>query len=581
MPMLTDLAKPPVLPVVMLQYTSNPASFYTFNAFQGVFDFRLVSYQIRPPVDAVGGRFDITITSKMSELASLSALYNNIEEGNEAWFYVGKDDPSKVFVLRGEMEDIDLIEDASSDWFSIHIAGPDKGSRILGGRYIYGDWEQRKLPDGITLDYSDKSTYPENIIKDLLNDKSRYTTGDFTVVDQGLVYDSTLVNCPQKNMVSFFPQHQILNDVLSQIDKFAETIHWVDPVTMKLNVTHPLYTSTGILLVDTLDDDMITGWDPTKIGVITRKNLQNKRTAKYRFQRQIGIGGDKVQKDQEQSGVAGGYDWNDNNYLATLFKPQYVRLAGIQVWIGRAPWTFADDLLDVWFELHEDLGTTGSRPNGTLLRSWNFSKDSANFDSPNVAGTLAQAGGWLTAQMQVDLATSKNYWIVMRRYVGADSNHRYNWSFTNSGSGLVTATSTDGVTWTESTGTKGYAFRTYYSNPLLTVAPDPLNFAGASTKGLKEKLYNVPNLVTEQDLQLYLFAQKGFDFNRKNTIECTILHPDVILQVGTKVFVSKIGTRQTVQDYFVVSDLEYRGSATPNTRTGSLYQNVSLTRFIR
>jgi hypothetical protein len=561
-----DLAKRPVLPVIQLQKVSNPAQYYTFNHFTGAYDFRLTRWDIRPPVDSVGGRAIINITDLYENMSSLDALMANIDGGYEILVWLGKTDAAKKKLARYFIEKIKIHEDKKYDFYTVTLEGPDVGSAIMKNRYVQGNWEQKKDSDGITL-LDDPNVAIEQIATDLLTKTDYYSEPDFTAQDQGIIVNAANINAGGKQLAQFDTIDDTLDSALTALDRSFGGAHWVD-ADYNFHMQKFEAIDSQILLVDRKTDPLISTWpDAGKIGLILRGGLETSYSWEYKHPRLFGSGGDKRQLDTaaSQQVTSGGSDAIDTQYLAMSFLPTFRRVENIQLYLGR---TSALPVGNLFLELKEDTEVTNTRPNGTDMRIHSITPSGVD-----------EAGSWRNFPVGADLNTKKRYWIILRK--NGDATHTFKWFKTTSGSGLITATSSNGSTWTEVSGATGYACRIYYTDPLLTSFAIPEG-VDATTRMFKEKFYRDPTITDEQRLQDMLISESETEFKKKNEISCLVWSPDTILETGQKVYVSKQGGRTPgkIADYMVVGSVEYLGNASVNTRTGMNYHRVGLTRFV-
>ena len=130
---LSYITKQPLLPVV--QITKDDATTYTFNYFTSTFDFRVTRCQIRPPFDQTGGQFTISITSGDGTNSGMNTILNNVGEGNEIVFWIGKSDSTKTKIFRGIIETKE-IKEPNKNYMEVVLKGPDWGSELLKSKLI-------------------------------------------------------------------------------------------------------------------------------------------------------------------------------------------------------------------------------------------------------------------------------------------------------------------------------------------------------------------------------------------------------------------------------------------------------------
>src|SRR3990167_2479358 len=163
--MSVSISKQPLLPVITIQ--KNDASLYTFNHFISTYDFRVRRCEVTPPIDSIGGKFNITITSADGTVSALNTILTNINEGNEVTIWIGKDNTTKTKAFLGIIETTEITQ-PNKNYFELKISGPDWGSYILKSRIVSRSWTQKRT--GTVIDTTDNTTLVSQIVDDLLTE---------------------------------------------------------------------------------------------------------------------------------------------------------------------------------------------------------------------------------------------------------------------------------------------------------------------------------------------------------------------------------------------------------------------------
>jgi hypothetical protein len=448
-----NIDKAPLLPVIQIK--KNDASTYTFNHFTSTYDFQVRSLTVSPSHDVNGGEFSMRIISDDATNAKANTLITNIDEGNEVTIWIGKNDTDKTKVFLGVIESWEINED-NKNFMDMTISGPDWGSDILKNRVVTGQWVQERDSNG-DLVASDTRTTIAQITHDLLTLTSNYPAADITVEDQGVIVPAVAsLEGGDIPLSVFNANYEFLDDKLHELDEIAGTIHYIDPDKnfVQIYPTGSATSSTAdILLTDDNTDSTATAWPATKVGLI-RAGTTTKRTLENHKRRVFGLGGENISIDQKEETDAANTTM-DANHIAMRFTPQFITLSKVHVKLSKIGTPNADFVL----ELREDFNNT---PTGEVLRT--VLKDKAFL---NGTGTTAV---WSGFEINEELNTAQNYWIVLRK-VGADSSNTFRWHHDNvDNNPAVSATSSDDVTWalTTTPNRYNYTFRSFAADCIGT-----------------------------------------------------------------------------------------------------------------
>lgn len=538
------------LPVI--EITKNDNTQYNFNHFLAAYDFRVDKAILEPPIDGVGGSFSITFMSNSATVIDTNTIKSNIAKGNKILFYVGKSDAGKIKKIRGIITDLEVIP-IGNNFVKIIASGPDWGSHILNSRKVNGIWIQDKLSDGITPNINDDKTTVKQIVLDLLTKKSSYPVTDYTVEDQGVIIDPALIIVPDIRIAQYEANFETLEDKLSELDDYAGTIHYID-TDYKFHMHLPQTNNpSGVLLVDDYEDATALGWDQTKVGLILfYPEPSLKDSDEERYTRIFGLGGDQLILDQKQETDSNSLTM-EANYRAVKFTPKYRILDTIGIIISK----IGSPTLDLAVELIED---DGGVPGKNVLRVLNIDK-----------AKISSSAAWQYLSIGEDLNTAKSYWIILRKI--GDASNTFKWHYDGTG---VSASSADGVSW--STGTTGFAFRTYSMAPVLHAVSDssyPLS------KFFREEVIKKPDITQFQTMSKLLIARSAMLFKAKEIFKCTIIPPDVPLDSGQSITVRAMKSGlQINNETFVLGPTAYLFQSDDESQTGMEYQEITAARYI-
>lgn len=539
----------PLLPVINIQ--RNNGSTYVWDHFNGTRDFGLRYLTCRPPFDSVGGTFEMKL-SHVNQ-STLNTILNNIEEGNEVEISIGKTSATKKKVFLGTIEEIET-EEWSRKWMDVVLRGPDWGSDLLRGRVVNGYWEREKLSDGETPDPADTSTETSNLRKLLLQDPNAYLVPDIAADDMGLVVNPANIQTSGVYLSQFASNGETLNDKLGELDAEDGQVHWVDP-DKNFHSKAATITDPGILITDDYKDSVIqnNSWPLDKIGFISiRRPFVTVGSVAHHGRRLLGVGGDQRSIDQKQETTSSS-DPLHTLHRAVKFQPVQRVCPLLGVFLSKSG-TPPDNVV---VELREDFG---NRPTGDVLRSLVIAK----------AALVASPGKWHYLQIGEELNTAKSYWVVVSK-LGTAGNTA-NWH--KGGAGYDTSTSADDVTWGAPSSGAGYAFRQYYSSPILSVAQTiPLT---ASSKHFRERLYRKPSITDRATMYQLLRNEAATAFRKKQMLRFLVYAPTILIEQGQKIRVRKQRSGRTFDADFVVASPEYIFEA----GTKTLYQELTMSRFI-
>lgn len=558
-----QILKRPVLPVIEL-FKNNGTDKFTFNHFTGVYDLRPRFLSVKPPFDAVGGKFEMKLTSGDASNSGMNTILNNIEEGNEIVVWLGKTDALKEKVFRGVIESIDDVEQ-SIDFMDVSIDGPDFGSNILKHRVVNGQYIQKRQTDGVTLDNTDNIVLLDNLTKELLQKTQNYPALDITAEAQGIIVDAAKITPPSLRMSVFEMNMEFLDDKLQELDSIGGTIHYVDP-DKYFWMHKPVQFSpipANILLTDDYSDSVALSWTfgQDHVGLLA-PGLLYKRTKEHYKARLFGVGGDKETVDQAQTVTTSNTQLDANN-LAQKVTAQFTILGKVNVWLSKIG-TPPDDFV---LEIRED---HNGLPTGSVLRT--YRKDKAFL---NLTGGTASPH-WF--DINEELITQKEFWIVIKRTGTATDTYR--WHHDGVGSDPSTsATSADDITWTlTAINTRTHAFRSYTEAPLLAIW-SPITGYLAGTKFPREEVIRKVDIHENTVLWDLLKAEADTLNKVKYSVSGRVYAPDTLLKTGQKVRVRKQKAGRLIDDHFIIGEIEYVFTDDPSQSTGSFYHNIEAVRF--
>src|SRR3990167_2276401 len=550
---LSQITKQPLLPVV--QITKNDSTTYTFNYFTSVFDFRVTRCQVRPPFDQTGGEFTISITSGDGSNSSTNTILNNVDEGNEIVFWIGKSDSTKTKIFRGVIETKE-IKEPNKNYMEVVLKGPDWGSDLLKSKLINRSWVQRRDSSDV-LDSTDNSTLISQIISDLLTDTSSYLSAEFAVDDHGIIYTAANVDISSVDLKlpQFEANVEKLDDKLQELSQMIKTTYYVDP-DKNFIMRDPVATSasSGIVLTDDYSETIGSSGN---VGLIA-PNTSYIRTLENHKRRLFGYGADQDIADQSSETDASQTNL-DSNWLAQRFTPQYrtCRNIAVKVRVVGSP-TASLTLL-----LIEDFN---SGPNGSTLRT--LSKPASAFTS---------TAAFSYFDMGEDLNTGKNYWIVLQK-VG-DATNTYRWHHDNVDNNPSTSmTSSDGVTWsaTSTPNRFKYTFIENSSRPILSIMADG---GGAMAKHFHEEVIKQPDITDLRTMNKLIRSEFQTLNQRKEIFKGMVYAPDTLLQTGENVRIRKQQSGYTFDADFVLAQIEYIFESSEDQGTGTFYYQIEATRY--
>lgn len=563
------MAGPTKLPLVpKVTITKNDASTYVFDPFTPSYGFKVRSLQATPPFDATGGRFKLTLTSTDATNAATNTILSNISEGNEILIGVGKTAATNIF--RGVIEEIEMHM-INKNYMDINISGPDWGSDILKHRVVTaGDgWVQAKTADGETLDTSDTNVLIEQIAKDYLQQEKRYAVPSVSAEDQGIVVDSAYIIGTGVKLSQHYANYEYLDDKLSELDAFGGFIHYVDPAK-NFVLKQPGGTIDSppiVLLTDDTEDSVAASWGPgqTNIGYIA-PGARYKKSVEHHVRQYIGIGGDLVTIDQFQETDAssdptftgGAVQWLAVRILPTEASSNIEKI-GLLVSKEGSP---TDDLILTIIEDNQASGTSSKPLGQTIIRT------------PKPASTISTSANWEYWPVVQPINAKQLYWLVLEG--NGDASNYYKWH-KNAGTSHAKSVSSDGLSWTTTTGTTGYCFRQFYSTALMSIYPG--TGVAATDKHFHEAVIRRPDITEVQPMQNILIQEGVTGLKRKEILQCKIYAPDVLLFTGQTVRVRIQQAGLVVDSNFIIGEIEYVFDSSEDSSTGTFYYDIQAATF--
>ena len=548
-----SITKRPLLPVIVI--TKDDLSSYTFNPHVGTFDFRVSSLTFTPPYDNVGGSFNLSIMSSDATNTTMNTFLTNVNEGNELTISLGKTNATSTLIFRGIIERKE-IDESQKSFMNVTLSGPDWGSFILKSRLINGQWIQKRDSADV-LDVTDNLTLISAIVSDLLTTTGVSIASEYAVTSLGVVYSASNVVVPSIRIPQFESNFEYLDDKLTELDGFAGTTHYIDANKNFIMKDPSLISSfSGILLADDYTNVIATGWDQTKLGLISPGSTYI-RTLENHKRRLYGLGGDQVSIDQSKETTSSATTLYDK-YIAMRFTPRYNYCHTIAVNLTKVGSPTTGPIM----ELVEDFG---GEPTGTVLRD-TMRKDAAS---------VSASSSWHYFDIGEKLNTSKNYWIIMIKT--GDVSNTYNWNRDALDTGTH-STSTDLVTWTPASTPNrwNYAFRESTSQPVLGIYSD---YAGATAKHFVEHVVRKTDITTLGTMTAFLTAESARLFKRKEIFKSMIFAPDTLLQTGQNVYILKSASGYQVADNYTLSNIEYTFEADDIGSTGQMYYNIEAFKY--
>lgn len=555
--MSVSITKRPLVPVIQIAKNSGT---YTFNHFTSTYDFRLRRCEVTPPIDSVGGKFSITISSADGSASGVNTILSNINEGNEVTIWIGKTDGTKTKVFLGIIETTELVQPVK-DYFELRISGPDWGSYILKSRVVARSWTQKRT--GTTLDITDNTTLVSQIVDDLLTETQSYPNNDFTVVNQGLVFSSSNVTVPTIQLPDFNANYEKLDDKLATLDDICGSIHYVDPdktfIMRQSNISASSAPAT-FLFVDDYNDAVALTWDQTKVGLVGL-NSTYVRTLENHKRKLFGLGGNKDQVDINYSSTTSSTNL-DSNHLAFKFTPTFTVLGNIGIYIAKVGTPTSNLIVD----LRED---NAGLPTGNVIRSLQVDKAVVGTSAPTLPNLL---------KINDELDTGRSYWVVLQK--NGDASNTYKWYHNNTdNAGNSVASSADDVTWSAvgSPNRFKYSIATWTTTPVVSVLID--TGLTASSKHFVEDVIRKPDLTEFKTVSDLLNVEALTLMRKKEIFKASIYAPDVILTNGQRVRIRQNTSSYTFDAVFTLGEITYIFESSDESATGNSWFDVQATRY--
>ena len=558
---LDNITKVPLLPVITIQKTSGV---FTYNPFTSTFDFRVGSLTVKPSFDAVGGNFKLNIIGATGTNAEMNTILSNISEGNEVTISVGKSDATKTKIFLGVIEEI-VIEETNKNFMSVTLSGPDWGSDLLKNTIVLFQYDQNLLSTG-AVDPSDDKTSILNLVSRILNDNMSYPTATYTAVNRGLIYDATTVIPVSHQLSTFSARYEFLDDKLQELDDLSLSYHYVDP-DKKFHMYNLAFSSTSapatILFTDDVND--ATSWVSGKVGLIA-PGSSFKRTLEHHKRRVFGLGGLSSELDQQNT-TTSSFTEMSSNYIAQRFTPTKTTLSKINLYLSKTGTPTQDLVLEL-----RDESNTGTKPTGEVRRSISKNKNILATGYTDGVPTI------VTFEMNEELESNKNYWIVLFKN-GTSSSNTFNWHKDALDTG-TSAISADDTTWnlTSTPNRFNYAFQAYLGNELVAVSEDA-NLS-ATSKHFHEDTIRKSEIKDTFLLKFLLTQENKTAHKKKEIFKCQVYAPDTLLQTGQKIRVRKQTSGYVVDGEFTLGQVEYVFESSDDMATGTFYYEVELARFV-
>ncbi len=552
------ITKQPLLPVITIK--KNDGSLYTFSHFLGTYNFRIRRCEFTPPIDSVGGKFNITLTSSDGSQSGLNTILTAINEGNEVTIWIGKTDGTKTKAFLGIIETTEIIQ-PNKNYFDLKISGPDWGSYILKSRIVARSWTQKR--NGTALDTTDNTTLVSQIVDDLLTETQSYPNNDYSVVDSGLVFSSSNVTLPTIRLPDFNANYEKLDDKLAVLDDICGTIHYVDPdkvFYMKQQNISASSAPATILFTDDYTDSIATGWDQTKVGLIG-PNATYVRTLENHKRKIFGLGGNKDQVDINASSTTSSTTL-ETSHLAVKFTPTYTTVGNIGVYIAKVGTPTSNLIVD----LRED---NGGVPTGNIIRSVQIDKAAVGTSAPSLPNLV---------KINDEINTGRSYWIVLQKT--GDASNTYRWYHDNTDNNpSPSATSSDDITWT-ATSTPNrfkYSHATWTSTPIVSVLAD--SGLSATSKHFVEDVIRKADLTEFKTVTDLLSVEALVLMKKKEIFKGSIYAPDIILQSGQRVRIRQNSAGYTFDAVFTLGEITYIFESSDDLATGTTWFEVQATRY--
>lgn len=552
--------KQPNLPVVTIQ--KNDASLYTFNQFTSTFDFKIREARYKPPFDAKGGNYEMTIVSNDISNSGANTILSNILESNEITVSIGKSDGTKTKVFLGIIESIEVYE-PNKDYMEIILSGPDWGSDILKNRRVNDSWIQRKdLTDPNKVDPTDLSTTGQQIALDLLTRVKTYPDRNYPVpIDtQGMVVSAGNIAGSDIQISQFEANMETVDDKLNELDDMLNTVHYVDPNKTFFMKKATSVNDSGIILVDDINDVVLNTWTASLIGYIARET-KYKKTVENQKGRIFGIGASTIGVDQQQATTSGTTNSLLNaNYIAQKFTPTFIDCYNIAVYMG---YVGSPNVNLTLFLVQDKAGL----PVGSTVRSIDFAKSQ-----------VTPGGDWIFAPIGDKLTIGKDYWIIMSKG-GQDASNTYRWYNDNiDHNPALSATSTDGITYalTSTSNRYSYAFKEFKNDPLVKISPIGVT---SSTKHLHDEVLRRADINDKLAMNTYIDGLSTTLLKRKEIFKGRIFVPDTLLQPGQLVRIKKSTSGLVIDSKYLIGEMEYVFESSDDLTTGSFYVDLEATKY--
>lgn len=509
------------LPVVPKVTITSPTS-RTFDPLNSTFDFNLTYLKFNQSSEGKAGSFTMRLED------SNAALAGELDCGDAVQIWLAKALPFTENMFYGKVQKFKRIR-PSKDVMTYELFGYDLTER-LARRIINMQRIQARTGDGVTPDSSDSSTELGALMRDLCEDTDAYPTGEPTLeTDESLTFDvdSTGIKVP-----SFIADYKNISSAGQDLAKMCERNLWINEDKVLKFKSNTLVDS-GILIVDDPNDATALTWDTTKLGFITQdKPLEVEDTIEDTVNRLFGLGGDEMSIDQKQETTSGGNDALNSLYRAVKFTPAERRHEYVAVYIGSS----GSPGVPLEGEVRED---NAGEPTGALVKAWSIRE-----------AVVTPGGAWVIADLGADkIQTGKAHWLIL--YKKGSAGNTYNW-YHDGGSASTIATSADGVTWSVTASTKGYAFRTYNAARLLTVSEDSTS---RSNYGISEDVYSNPEITERITMQRLVDGMTSIMSQKKRVLSASIFPPDTMIRVGQ--YLRVIDSKTAVDSMLEVVNVEY------------------------
>lgn len=551
------LLKIPLYPVITIK--KDDGTLYTFNPFDGTYDFKVASLRTKPVSDSKGGVFTLRIQSSDASNSGANTLLSNITGANEVTIWVGKSDLTKTKIFLGIVETIKDIE-STPELMDITLSGPDWGSNILKNRIIDQDWIQDKQSDGITLDNTDDTVLISQIVEDLLTQNSSYfVENDVTIEDQGVIVSSANITPNDLRIAQFSARMETADDKLDELDEYGNAIHYIDAEKIFYMKEVPLFTSSTptFMISDNETDAAVVAWDQDKLGLI-QPGATIKNSLEHYKRRLYGVGGDQLKLDVEKAIVTHSTPLYDK-YIAVQFTTKASNLDSLAISLSKTGTPSIDPILEI---IEDDGGAPGS--NVISIKSINR----------NAITTSAQ---FHVFTMNLELVANTTYWMILRKDAG-DVSNTINWHRDNADTGIH-STSTDGITFTPATtpDRHNYACRVYSRNPITPFKPGT---GITATDLLREEVLRDSAITDYFAMNAKLSEQLTTASQLKQILTCKIYAPNDMFAVGDKISVNKTASGKVIVGDFLISNMELIFDSSNQNTPGPTGFDIECVRFI-